>query len=648
MTRKIETLLGASDTDLVPLVELSVPVLIDPDDPVGLLPSGSDTKDLEVFIDSLWPNPARAPFYDEVKWYWAEYKTEPADENNLAGSRTLAGDIDPSLFPLKLVYDQRFLQTDGPFEVWYTVTSSFSGETVSSFARTLTVDSQTPGEDRQGEALVPPADLGGVITDAYLQAHGDKVEYTLPLPLYNGARDLDVVALYWFESIPGVGLPVAEVTVYQADIDANLIKVILQGDVIRAPMKNGTFYAAYKLRDRAGNESLTISREISAVVALTPWPSVLPPPRVPLHEDDALIHRADARAGVKVVIDWIVDIQPGDVIAFDWDGFALLEVPAVFPLSVLVPWSALTAKGVGPLSASVSYKLRRGSTSKVSPSTVVNIDFTVAGQDHPGAPALVNPLLDRVEVMGESGIPNELRATDKAYPVKASVQLYQSPVAGQTLNLYWGAWPEIAATYTVQPGDQAGQSVFFTDVPWHIIDADPHNLALPVYYTTSNNVNQQSSSNTLVKVQVVTIDDLSTPKFPGADKWGYINCTSLEKPWDGIRINIEFNGGYFELADEITVFWQGCNNFNGTDPIAGTEKVISLRVLHTHLVLGYAEVIVGPYEPHIKPMVEGSGLVYYTLSKTDGRFGESTPDFVKITRAVPGGDPCEPPSSTKG
>ena len=627
----------------IPLTPLRVPDVIDPTDPEGLLPSGSDTKDLHAYIDTLWVNPAEAPEYDIIKWYWAPKKMDPADEIYCAGTVVLLGDIDPALFPYKLVYDKSFLQQDGGYDLWYTVTNSGTGVTDTSVEKKLTVDTQAPSYDKQAGALIPPGDLMGVITDAYLDTHDDKVEYSLPLPLYTGAHERDVVSLYWFDSNPAIGLPVAEFTVSQADIDANDIRVYLTGDVIRAAQKNGTFYAGYKVRDRAGTETLNVSKEVSAVVALTPWPSILPPPTVPLFEDDSLIHRADARSGVYAHIDWIVDTQPGDLIAFEWDGIALSAVAAKFPLAVYVPWSVMVANGLGPRSVQVSYKLVRGSSSKLSPSLSVNINFTVAGQDHPGAPALVNPLLNHVVVRGKSGVPNVLKATDKDFPVKASVPLYQNPVVGQTLVLYWGTWATVAATYTIKTGDSAGQEIFFTDIPWTLIDSEPNNLALPVYYATSNGVNQQHASNTLVSVQVETIDDLSMPEFPGADKWGYINCSSLEKPWDGIRIRIVFTGGYFEYGDELRVFWQGCSNFNGTDPIAGTEKEIVLSVLNVHVTQGYADVTVAPYEPHIKPMVEGSGRVHYTLTKKDGRFGEARADFVKITRVVPGGDPCEPP-----
>ncbi|MFW8695245.1 hypothetical protein, partial [Mesorhizobium japonicum] len=94
----------------------------------------------------------------------------------------------------------------------------------------------------------------------------------------------------------------------------------------------------------------------------------------------------------------------GDEVLLDWDGSVLPPQdvdPANFPCVIPVPWSALTAKGLGPVNARVTYRVRtRGVDSKPSMETLVSVNLTGAGQDHANAPALLNPKLALLEIYG--------------------------------------------------------------------------------------------------------------------------------------------------------------------------------------------------------------------------------------------------------
>lgn len=617
---------------LADLEKLSIPLVIDDSDPEGLLPTGSQNQPLPVWVPERWPEFAIAGEEDIVELYWER-------PNNRTGvpvqTVILPGPITEDMFPYPLEVPKNNLQPDGRFEIWYEVVISAGGPGAPSEHRFVTIDSQPPSYDKQLEALLFPSNLpGNVITEEYLANNNDKVEFRLPLPLYTGAADRDVLELFWSPTNPPTETFVTTKTILQAEIDAGDIRVDLKGDDIRAPNQNGTFHAFYKIRDRAGNETLTYSKPATGTVSLIPWPSRLPPPTVPLHDDDNLVHRADARAQVQAVVNNIPPpLQPGDQIELVWGGVALPPRDAVLPLNIPVPWSALIANGPGPAVVKVGYNFIRSGGSRRSEEADINIDFTVAGQDHPNAPALLNPLLPLIDIVGGSGVPNVLLPADRAFPVIPKLKLYEAPNPGEVLELYWGQYSGAVATYTVQTGDVEGAEVSFSAVPWDVIDTEPNNARLPVYYTTSNGVNEQQSENTYVRVQVTTIDDLPAPVFEDADGFGYIGCE--DKPWEGIRVRIKFDSGHFATGDQILVFWQGYRAFNSTDPIAETYGEFPQEIKPEHMRDGFVDVWILPFDPYIKPVSRGSWGAYYTLTKTDGQFGRSpAPENLKIVETV--------------
>ncbi|NWD69577.1 hypothetical protein HX870_18435 [Pseudomonas gingeri] len=629
-----------SSAQIVDLDRPEVPAVLDPLDPFGLLPTGSQNQDLEVRVPKRWEYSAPDPNWsDIVKLYWG-LSTRALD---VVDEVRVIGPVTDAMFPLSLKVPRNRLQADGRYDIQYVVTS-FNTFVVPSFVTVVTLDTQPPSYDKQPEALLFPADLvNNIITEDYLLTHQDTVVLRLPLPLYTGAADGDQLLLWWSDRDPPLGDPVHIETISDADIIAQDIRVDLTGAVIRAPNKNGTFYAFYKLRDRAGNETLVFSKPAEATVSLIPLPGVLPPPRVPAQESDALVNRADARAQVTVLIEPpLNNVLPTDDIVVTWDGTELPPQPAILPLTVPVPWTVLVAQGLGPIRAMpVAYEVNRPPFPPFpSQPLPINVDFTVAGQDHPGAPALLNPLLELLDIIGGSGTPNVLLPADRAFPVVPYLTLYQTPNAGEVLELYWGSVAGPVARYDVQPGDSEGDRVAFTTVPWSVIDMDPNNAQLPVYYTTSNGVNEQQSENQYVRVQVVTINDLPEPVFEDEDAFGYIQCD--KKPWEGIRVRVNFDSGHFGLGDEIMVFWQGYRNFNSTDPIPETYGEFPETVGADHVRDGYIDVWIQPYEPYIKPVTRGSWGTYYTLTKTSGQFGTSpAPENLKIIETV-SPDMCPP------
>ncbi|MCF7530912.1 hypothetical protein [Pseudomonas petrae] len=386
----------------VNLARPEVPAIIDPADPDGLVATGTQISGLEVLVP-LWALPALPGEFDRLDLFWSG----ESDDRPVA-SESFTGPVDPTQFPFPLTVDKNLLQPDGQYQLWYTVTND-AGAVAPSDRRTVTIDTRPPSYDKQLLALLLPNDLvGGVINEAYLESHEDQVELRLPIPVYLDAQEGDAVDLYWSQNNPPTTSVVASVTVTQAQIDAEDIRIVLPGSAVRAPDRDGNFYATYKVRDRAGNETDSFSRETPATVALKPLPG----------------------------------------------------------------------------------------------------------------------------------------------------------------------------------------------------------------------------------------GDLPEPEFPGADTYGYINCD--DEPWNGIAVRISFVRNLFEYQDQITLYWQGYRTFNGSDPISGTEGVFTRTVSAQNVTDGYLDILVEPFIPHIEPILEGSALATYRLTKVSGQSGASEEGLVKINRKLPSGEICGP------
>jgi len=516
-----------------------------------------------------------------------------------------------------------------------------------SLKKTVTVDIAPPDFGQTPQPVDFPDELGGVLTDDYLTREG-KLECSVPR--YFGIAVNDVASYYWTDTnLPPDGEPVlGEIEFTQADIDNDHLVITIDEQVIRQSGQ-GVRYVYYYLRDLAGNVS---PRSVlsGVTVDLSPPPENLKPLRIPL-SSRGLLDREHARegangeGGVTVEIDAYANADPGHFIVIDWDGTDLAEIavdPNGFPLRAFVPWTTLTAKGLGPLTVQVDYRVRRGAIFTPSPGPVsVPVDFTIAGQDHPNAPALLNVQLEKLEVRGQnSNTANTLTAADFGLDATATLALFQNPHSGERLEVFWGNSASPVADYTVQVGDVAGQPVSFV-IPWAAIEPELLNPALPVQYSTDNGVNQQLARVTDVNVNIVIIEGLKEPSFPDADLYGYLNCCAVPRLWEGVTVRVA-GDPRFSAGDRIELTWQGCDSLNGTHPIPGVTAMFSKTLSANEAVDGFDQIVL-PFETLIAPMEDnGSATAQYTLHKTNGATGRSDLDFVKITRKMPSGDVCGP------
>ncbi|WP_454835966.1 hypothetical protein [Pseudomonas lini] len=630
----------ASDDRQVPQHEPSaeleapkVPAVLDPDDPDGLLPVRALGQDLEVTFMG-WEFTVVPGRTDLVELGFTPFNSTfvPVNERRY-----------PSGVPVPLPQTltvPRDLLSQGVYEVSIRVSPSLQHPTESP-RKKITIDTTMPDFGREPKAVIFPHELNGRITEAYLTEHGQVI---VDVPFYNDVRGGDRAVYFWTSKNPP---PSGETEIREQEfsaqdiIDQRLL-ITVYADEIRA-WGPGDRFMYYKLRDRAGNTG-PISELATIFVDLTPLPGVLHPPRVDLPRN--LIDRQQARDGVVVEIDPYDFPGAAQKVAVLWNGTSLVEVPvdpANFPQEVIVPWTALQGKGDGPLRAIVDYRIRLADSSytPASPSISVAVDLTLAGQDHPKAPALLNEILAKLEIRGEkSDLPNKLLGIDYGLPAKALLPLYNAPEPLQTIDVYWGEITTPVASYKVQFGDVAGKPLTF-EIPWKYIEPDLQNPKLAVYYVTRNGVNDQHARVTEVEVSMLVFDDLKEPTFPHAGKEGVLHCCSRPRLWEGVTVHIPPDPR-FSAEDGVTVYWQGCKGLNGTDPIAGAYAEFFKELEPVNITEGF-DIVVDDYETLIAPMVDnGSGLVRYILNKKDGGIGRSRADFVIINRTMPSGEICSP------
>lgn len=522
-----------------------------------------------------------------------------------------------------------------------------------SLSKQITIDRLPPNENQTPLAARFPDELVGVITDEYLIEHGEVV---VSVPPYLGMRALDRAVFYWseFDPLPGDTPQLGMRDFTQEEIEArNLPLHIVENDVRASG--SGRRFLSYRLYDLAGNES-PLSYVSPIQVDLVPAPANLLPPRIPL-SPRGLIDRqharegAESQGGVTFEIDPYDSAEPTHFVVLEWAGRELQEIsvdPNNFPLVGYVPWNDLVAHGLGPDVAPVTYRIRYGSAySQPSPGTDAPFNFTLAGQDHVNAPALLNTTLANVEVRGAvSDLPNQLTAQDEGRDARLLLVLFEDPQPGEYLEVFWGAVAEPAARYEVQPGDAAGKPLELS-VPWHIVEQDKNNVALPVFYITNNGVNQQQAPATAVSVVIVPIEGLLAPTFPHADLQGYLNCCATPRLWQGVTVRVASNSN-FAQDDTVEVIWQGYEDLGASRPIPSTRLVIP-KVLSASEAADGFEVVVLPFDTHIEPMVDNaSAVASYTLTKTNGGFGQSQRELVYITRTMPSGQVCTPDNDLCG
>jgi len=538
---------------------------------------------------------------------------------------------------------QMLRERSGTAELFYRVVDSEGQMSELDQKVTLTIDLDAPELLRPDDQLsfVTPPVTG--IDELYLATH-DPVRFNVPPYLRRDHRDRVEMFLSENPNPPAAGPD----GVHILENIADPLVAGLAANAFRR-LNNGPAFIFFQLFDRAGNFS-TRSAGLPFVLDLIASPGVpLAAPRIrPPAYDDSLIKRDDARAGVVVLIDPYPNWASGDHARVFWDDRPVADVPVLDGVVTAVPIPWLTMRGPLPNLVAeevrIRYQIIRGLTTFPSFARRIQQDFRVAGQDHAGAPALLNPDLPLAEVRGlVSDEPNVVDHRDQDVGARARVFLYDDPQPGQVLRFFWNGIGPVA-TKTVQPGEVAGQLVFSSVFPWAVMEGII-NPALPVHYTTDNGVNQQQSENTPVNVNTGAVASFPAPVIRHTLIGGTENvltCCSSPEIFFGVTWEVVPHPD-FELNDEIRFFTHGYNNNGWDDPVVEESRFAERQSFSTPMDLANGlKFIVAPYDPVMYSLrLRSTAQAWYEVWRGPSKIGQSVLRRFRVDLAYPAGGFCK-------
>lgn len=616
--------------------------------PDGLIPTRLLFADLPVRLMTPWmflPQDGESDWVTFIWWVQGSvaFELEPIE---------LIGPITPGDFPIKVDIPQAYIQNNAVVDFSYRVNNidkdSVPFET--SLIKTITIDRAAPGGGgllNAAKFLKDPITELDVVGSATvgIEVPGD----------YLDRKAGDTLLGYLSSSDTLPTRPANHEQIFTATTGPMLIQMPVAE--IRKFAGSLILYFFYRVRDRAGNVSTQYSLVASTHLLINAPPSHLSIPEVPAYDSDLLVNREDARMLVSVRVRQYDNRLPGDQCVIEWDGFKLPAVPvSTLPLSVTVDWRILIANGADLrriINRPVNYYiLRDGDTvgpGVRSPVKRVTVDMTIAGQENPQAPALLNRQLALVNIHGAvSTIANQLDSRDANQPVRASFTLFDNPVPGERVLLFWPSRTTPVATYVVKRGDVGGATVNFDNpIDWQVIQDGGSNATTLVNYRTDNGVNQQLSPDRTVFVNLAPPVRYTRPSFPQSSQHpnGFINCaTNKPSVFEGVQVLVNPTPARLVDGDVVVMSWRGFLNYPDRNPIPSTAETFSYiwgAADTTHVFL------VAPYETLIRPLNDFSGgAESYSVFRNGILLGTSATGYVQIDRKYAGsGNYCGPNGS---
>ncbi|WP_247840230.1 hypothetical protein [Pseudomonas sp. MWU12-3103b] len=512
----------------------------------------------------------------------------------------------------------------GLFDLKYVV--NYGGLETSSDVSRFYIDIKAPNHNNPGEAPVPPAEvIDGVLTREYLDSIPNIVmSISTPDDIATG----DSYAGYYD------GIPVPPFIVgddLTVPIELNLSTATVKG----VGEGQHRFYCKYQ--DRVGNigpegDSFTFT------VQLTPTPSGLQPPEVPVNED-GVTDLKDAYPFLDVVVPTFDNGLPNDkaVVTFDGKEQTGKTTDGTSAVIVSVPFADVAAGGDGPREATVTYAIVRDGRAFPAPSGVtVDIDFTIPGPVNPEPdPEVGNPNLGKLVVKGSSK-DDELVEADIGTDVDIDLDFPDGLKATDVITLVWEG-QKVAApegVYTVDGTEDPDFKVPFT-LKSAVFEATKNGRKTARYVITNpnNGENENPSLPTPVKVAIypVTLPDPVIQHLytnPGNIK--YLNCDSLRDiPVIGSAAVVRVaGGGSLEAEMKLEFVWSRSK----LDPGApGIEDYTFEKVLQGSEHLNGFEVYL-PFAAALRPIKDGNGEIVYS-TVIDGDTHSSAEQAVRVVVA---------------
>lgn len=618
-----------------PLPEDGLPLLWD--EAARKIPLSVRGQPFKITIPDVWtPNNAASNVRTDVQYFW---------KGDHVWTEQIFGPYDPTvLFPYTKELPAWLLDTPGISQMFYRI-SGVLLPTGESDRTLIDVDDIPPNLDNPGAELIFSADTLDGVSDAELTADAG---IPSEVPRYLSMRTEDVV-MYFYGEHPNINYA-GSLSVERRHIEDGDPLLYLIPEAFVRNSGGGERWASYRLMDRVGNIG-PFSAPVKLDINLISLPDLLRP-LVPRAETDGLIDLDDIRQGVSVSIREVVGALAGDIITLRWNTHVLATITVgatqIWPIPVEVMWPIFLVGGFDArYPVRVWYAFARGSLTKNSPDTFIEVDATVAG-DPPVSPDPINPALAPVTVKGVTE-DNVVTPADSPGPVLVEVPLFFNPEVGENLRLFWGNDAAFADIKVVDPGDVAGQTVQLF-VPWALIVAGGG--LVEVYYWTYNGVNYQRSPATQVRVELDTLTGLLAPNLLNDHPSKWITCDTVPQPYEAVIMGIPWSTTHFEVGDTVRLFWSSHSTTNGGGPpIPGSQVGFEVELTEAHRTAGVVEVYIEPFDPLITvPGLipsNGSGLTYYRLYKASGPTGKSAFRFSRIDLIRPNGSTCLAPPASK-
>ncbi|WP_130903385.1 hypothetical protein [Pseudomonas sp. Sample_22] len=277
----------------------------------GLVPVALTGDNLKVWFT--------IPLYSDPDVGEETYELFVDDKTDAIATRKWTTPIEDSDRYLELPRDW-MRNNDGQHRIYYT-TKIYNDAENRSLELVITLDTRAPdlpsGDDSKlifpPEVAPPPIQ----ITAAYLADPANEDRVLATLPDYTEKKVGDVITWYW-ERSPGGREIVDTVTLARDDL-GKPVQVAFKGDLLRRA--NGEFYASYRVRDRAGNET-GLSQDIELSVNIRPptprkFPTVKQAESAP--NGTGVLNPFRGIAGVTVVVEGS-EVDPGEEVTVDFIG----------------------------------------------------------------------------------------------------------------------------------------------------------------------------------------------------------------------------------------------------------------------------------------------------------------------------------------
>jgi len=513
----------------------------------------------------------------------------------------------------------------GLFDLKYIV--NYGGiETPSEVSR-FYIDIKAPNHSNPGGAPVPPTEvIDGVLTREYLDSIPNIVmSISTPDDIATG----DSYAGYYD------GVPVPPFIVgddLTVPIELNLSTATVKG-VGEGQHK---FYCKYQ--DRVGN----IGPEgdpFTFDVQLTPTPSGLQPPEVPVNED-GVTDLKDAYPVLDVVIPKFDNGLSTDRAVVIFDGIEQPGKPTDGTSAVIVsvPFADAAAGGDGPRDATVTYAIVRDGKEFPEPTgETVQIDFTIPGPVNPEPdPEVGNPNLGELVVKGSSK-DNELVEADIGTDVDIDLDFPDDLEATDVITLVWEG-QKVAAPegeYVVDGTEDPDTFKVPFKLKSAVFEATNNGWKTARYVITNpnNGENENPSLPTPVKVAIypVTLPDPVIQHLytnPGNIK--FLNCDSLRDiPVIGSAAVVRVAGGGSLVADmKLDFVWSRSKLDPGAPDIEDYkfEKVLQ----GSEHITGFDVYL--PFADALRPIKDGNGKIIYS-TVIDGDTHSSGEHAVRVVVA---------------